>query len=75
MTVLVKILQFAIKHGEKVAVFSQSLATLDIIQVITSLLPVPVGYSLTSPPIAVTAQLVERTPELDCILQLLADRW
>ena len=33
MTVLVKILQFAIKHGEKVAVFSQSLATLDIIQV------------------------------------------
>ena len=33
MTVLVKILQYAIAHNEKVAVFSQSLTTLDIIQV------------------------------------------
>lgn len=34
MTVLVKILRFAIANGEKVAVFSQSLATLDVIGVI-----------------------------------------
>ena len=33
MTVLVKILQYAIAQNEKVAVFSQSLATLDIIEV------------------------------------------
>ena len=67
MTVLVKILQFAIANDEKVAVFSQSLATLDVIEVNEHNAFLVVDL-LIIPTITVTAQSIERTPELDRVL-------